>query len=70
MGMPELDGEFFSTSRWTVFGVGSSTGYLLDEVVERRGSGGLVTQVVDDPTSVLVGEELETPVEIVDRHTA
>jgi hypothetical protein len=29
-----------------------------------------VAQVVDDPTSVLVGDELETPVEVVVRHTA
>ncbi|MEA5389174.1 hypothetical protein VB773_20430 [Haloarculaceae archaeon H-GB2-1] len=68
--MLELDGEFFTVLLWTVFGVGSSTGYLLDEVVERRGFVSLVAQVVDDPTSVLVGDELKTPVEIVFRHTA
>jgi hypothetical protein len=66
----ELDGEFFTVLLWIVFGVESSTGYLLDEVVERRGSVSLLAQVVDDPTSVLVGDELETPVEIVVRHTA
>ena len=70
VGVLELDGEFFPVLRWAVFGVGRSTGHLPDEVVERRGSVSLVAQVVDDPTSVLVGDELETPVEIVVRHTA
>jgi hypothetical protein len=66
----ELDGDFFPTLRWIVFEVGSLTGYLLDEVVECRGSVSLVAQVVDDLTSVLVGDEPETRVKIVVRHTA
>ncbi|MUV57719.1 hypothetical protein [Halogeometricum sp. CBA1124] len=70
MDVVELDGEFFATQWWTVFGVGGSNVYLIDEVVERRGPVSLVAQVVDYPTSVPIGDELETRVETVNRHTA
>lgn len=68
MRVVELDGEFVPILRWTVLGVRSSPVYLLDEVIERRGPGSLVAQVVDDPTSMLVGDKAETRVETVGHH--
>ena len=70
MGVLESDGEFVSVLRWAVFDVGRSPVYLIDEVVERRSPVSLVAQVVDDPTSVLIGDKTETRVETVIRHTA
>ncbi|WP_161569925.1 hypothetical protein [Salinigranum halophilum] len=42
---------------------------LVDELVNRRGLGSFVTQVVDDPTPVPVSDEPETGVETVVHHT-
>jgi hypothetical protein len=70
VGVLELDGELFPSLLWAVFRVGRSTVYLLDEIVERRSSVSLVAQVLDDLTSVPVGDEAETRVETVVRHSA
>ena len=40
----------------------------VDELVNRRGLGSLVAQVVDDPTPVPISDELETGVETAVRH--
>lgn len=68
MGVLELDGEILPVLGWIVFGVRPSTVHLIDEVLKRRGPGSLVAQVVDDTTTVLIGDELETRVKTVGRH--
>ncbi len=56
--MVEFDRECVPVPWGVVAGAGTTTVQLIDEVVERRGTVLLATQVVDDLTSVSVGDEL------------